>query len=49
MIPEDVETIFGDVCAHRLVLGTKARMMEEKPETVIEAILQSVKMPVTKK
>lgn len=49
VIPEDVETIFGDVCAHRLVLGTKARMMEEKPETVIEAILQSVKMPVTKK
>lgn len=49
VIPEDVEAIFGDVCAHRLVLGTKARMMEEKPETVIEAILQSVKMPVTKK
>lgn len=49
VIPEDVAAIFGDVCAHRLVLGTKARMMEEKPETVIEAILQSVKMPVTKK
>ena len=49
VIPEDVAAIFGDVCAHRLVLGTKARMMEEKTETVIEAILQSVKMPVTKK
>ena len=49
VIPEDVAAIFGDVCAHRLVLGTKARMMEEKPESVIASILQSVKMPVTRK
>ena len=49
VIPEDVAAIFGDVCAHRLVLGTKARMMEEKPESVIASVLQSVKMPVTRK
>ena len=49
VIPEDVAAIFVDVCAHRLVLGTKARMMEEKPESVIASILQSVKMPVTRK
>ena len=48
VIPEDVAAIFPDVCCHRLVLATKARMMEERPETLIHAILESVKMPVIK-
>ena len=48
VIPEDVAAIFPDVCCHRLVLATKAKMMEEKPETLIRAILESVKMPVIK-
>ena len=48
VIPEDVAAVFDDVCCHRLVLTTKARMMEERPETVIAAILDSVKMPVIK-
>ena len=48
VIPEDVAAIFPDVCCHRLVLSTKARMMEERPETLIQAILESVKMPVIK-
>ena len=48
VIPEDVAAVFSDVCCHRLVLTTKARMMEERPETVIAAILDSVKMPVIK-
>ena len=49
VIPEDVAAVFADVCCHRLVLGTKARMMEEKPENLIRSILESVKMPVLKK
>ena len=49
VIPEDVAAIFTDVCAHRLVLSTKARMMEEKPENLIRALLESVKMPVLKR
>lgn len=49
VIPEDVAAVFGDVCSHRLVLATKARMMEEKPENLIRSILESVKMPVLKK
>jgi len=49
VIPEDVAAVFGDVCCHRLVLATKARMMEEKPENLIRSILESVKMPVLKK
>ena len=48
VIPDDVCAVFPDVCCHRLVLTTKARMMEERPETVIAAILDSVKMPVIK-
>lgn len=49
VIPEDVAAVFADVCSHRLVLSTKARMMEEKPENLIRSILESVKMPVLKK
>ena len=49
VIPEDVAAIFTDVCAHRLVLSTKARMMEEKPENLIRALLETVKMPVLKR
>ena len=48
VIPEDVAAIFPDVCGHRLVLATKARMMEERPETLVQAILEAVRMPVIK-
>ena len=48
VIPEDVAAVFCDVCAHRLVLSPKARMMEERPESVIRSVLESVKMPVLK-
>ena len=49
VIPEDVAAVFTDTCSHRLVLATKARMMEERPESIIRSILESVKMPVIKK
>ena len=48
VVPEDVAAVFPDVCCHRLVLTTKARMMEERPETVIGSVLESVKMPVVR-
>lgn len=48
VIPEDVAAVFSDVCAHRLVLVTKARMSEEKPETILAAIIKEVPMPVVK-
>ena len=44
--PEDVVAIFIDTCCHRLVLATKARMMEEKPEDILRSVIESVKMPV---
>lgn len=49
VMPEDVAAIFPDVCAHRLMLNSKARMMEEKPETVLAEILKTTDMPVLKK
>ena len=48
VVPEDVAAVFTDVCSHRLVLATKARMMEERPENLIGAIVDAVKMPVIK-
>lgn len=49
VMPEDVAAIFPDVCAHRLMLNSKARMMEEKPESVLAEILKTTDMPVLKK
>lgn len=49
LIPEDVAAVFADVCCHRLVLATKARMLEERPETILRSIVSSVDMPVLKK
>ena len=46
VIPEDVAAVFPDVGAHRLVLSTKARMLEERAENIIRSILDSVNMPV---
>ena len=48
VIPEDVAAVFPDVCCHRLILGTKARMMEESPATIIQNVLDQVTMPVIK-
>lgn len=49
VIPEDVAAILPDVCCHRLVLSTKAKMMEAKAEDILSGILRAVEMPVLKK
>ena len=48
VVPEDAASVFPDVCAHRLILSAKARMMEEKAENILAEILKSVDMPVLK-
>lgn len=48
VMPEDVAAVFPDVCAHRLILSTKARMMEESPDSILKEILQKTDMPVLK-
>ncbi len=45
VIPDDVGSIFSDVCAHRLVLSTKARLHEYTDRQITENLLQTVKKP----
>lgn len=45
VIPDDVTAVFSDVCAHRLVLNSKARLHEYTAEQIIENILSTVKKP----
>ena len=46
LIPEDVAEIFADVCGHRLVLNSKARLMEMDESAILNEVLSSVDMPV---
>ena len=48
-VPEDVAAIFSNVCAHRLILTTKAKMLEQQPEDIIREILDRVDMPVLRR
>ena len=48
-MPEDVAAIFPDVCCHRLMLSTKARMMERSAAQIVDEILKNVEMPVIRK
>ncbi len=45
VIPEDVEDIFHAVCAHRIILGTKARVAHMDAKQVLEDVLRSVPAP----
>ena len=46
VIPEDAAQIFGDVCAHRLVLSPKAKLAGKTQEDVIREVLSTVCMPL---
>ena len=45
VIPEDVATVFDDVCCHRLVLSAKARLHRLTAANVTAEIVKAVKMP----
>ncbi|MEA4966092.1 MAG: MoxR family ATPase [Oscillospiraceae bacterium] len=45
VIPGDVAAVFPDVCAHRLVLNSKARLHEYTAEQILASILAEVKKP----
>ena len=49
VLPEDVAEIFPDVAAHRLMLSTRARMMEQSAETVVREVLAQIELPAVKK
>jgi MoxR-like ATPase len=45
VIPEDVQSIFLDVCAHRLTMKPQAKISGVSAESVLRDILRIVKAP----
>lgn len=45
VIPQDVKSVFTDVCAHRLILTARARIKKETEEKVLRSIMEEVKPP----
>ena len=45
VIPEDVQAVFADCCAHRVILTQKARLNGVTAEQVLAELLQSVETP----
>ena len=46
VIPNDVKDIFKDVCAHRIILTSRARIKKETEEAVLDDIFKHVRPPV---
>jgi MoxR-like ATPase len=45
VVPEDVQAVFEDVCAHRLVMRPQAKIEGVTPQQVLGDILKTVKAP----
>ena len=45
VIPEDVQAVFSDVCAHRVLLSQEARMKRLSASDVMAALLKTVELP----
>ncbi len=45
VIPSDVENVFIDVCAHRIILSAKAKINDTGAQDVLNEVLSSVKRP----
>lgn len=45
VIPEDVQSVFSDVCAHRVILNQKARQERAAAADVMAELLETVKLP----
>lgn len=45
VIPEDVQSVFSDVCAHRILLSQAARNARKDVKSVMKSILDSVSVP----
>ena len=48
VIPEDVQAVFADVCAHRVILTQKARLTGVTAEQVLAELLKTVEVPDTR-
>ena len=49
VVPDDVAAVFQDVCAHRIILNTKARVGNVSSEDVLLQILDVIQKPKAKK
>ena len=45
VIPDDVCAVFPDVCVHRLILNSKARLQEYTAALILQNVLASVQKP----
>ena len=43
--PDDIRAVFADVCGHRLMLNSKARLNELSAENILADIIKDVDMP----
>lgn len=48
VVPEDVCAVFQDVCGHRMILGSKAKVAEVKVEAVLTQLLKKTPVPQIK-
>ena len=44
-MPEDVQEIFADVCAHRVLLSQQAKTQQSTAQDVMQALLREVALP----
>lgn len=45
VIPEDIKSVFIDVCSHRLVLKPQAKIKKETEDSVLNTVMEQVKAP----
>ena len=45
MIPADVQSVFGDVCRHRIIASPKAQMESLSADEILRGILESAAVP----
>ena len=43
--PDDIRAVFADVCGHRLMLNSKARLNELSAENILADLIKDVEMP----
>ena len=46
--PADIQDVFQDVCSHRIILSSKARLNEYTPEQLLDEVLHTVEAPAAK-
>ena len=45
VVPEDVRTVFQDVCAHRVILRPQAKMEGHTVKRLLDHIMETVEVP----